>query len=168
MSQKSRIIVAALSLSAAAFVGLTIEEGYTEKAVIPTKGDRATVGFGSTFRDDGTPVRMGDTITPPKALARTLNHIGKDEGMIKRCVTAPLNQVEYDTLVSFAYQYGADTLCKSSIVARANAGDYAGACDAYLKYRFAAGYDCSTPGNKRCAGVWTRQLERYNACKGAK
>ena len=35
---------------------------------------------------------------------------------------------------------------------------------ALLAYRFSGGYDCSTPGNKRCAGVWTRQLERYETC----
>jgi hypothetical protein len=46
------------------------------------------------------------------------------------------------------------------------AGNYALACQAYLRYKFAAGYDCSTPGNKRCMGVWTRQLQRHAACTG--
>lgn len=44
------------------------------------------------------------------------------------------------------------------------AGDYAGACRALLRYKYAAGYDCSTPGNKRCYGVWTRQLARHAKC----
>ncbi len=47
------------------------------------------------------------------------------------------------------------------------AGSTAGACEAYLQYRFVAGYDCSTPGNRRCMGVWTRQQERYSACMQA-
>ena len=34
---KTRIVVAALSLSAAAFIGLVSLEGYTERAIIPTK-----------------------------------------------------------------------------------------------------------------------------------
>ena len=42
-----RVLVAGLSLSAAAFVGLAVHEGYTSRAVVPTKGDRPTVGFGS-------------------------------------------------------------------------------------------------------------------------
>lgn len=164
---KKRTAIAGLVLSASALVGLVAHEGYTDKAIVPTKGDRPTVGFGSTFRGDGSPVRMGDTITPQKALARSLAHIQKDELGIKRCVTAPLYQQEYDMMVDFAYQYGVPTLCKSSIVSRANNGDYMGSCNAYLKYRFAARFDCSTPGNKICAGVWTRQLERQAACIGA-
>ena len=164
---KQRIPAALLALSASALVGLAVSEGYTPVAVIPTVGDRPTVGFGSTFREDGSPVRMGDTITPQKALGRSLAHIAKDESVLKGCITAPLHQAEYDLLVDFSYQYGAVTACKSSIVGLVNQGRYAEACNAYLKYRFAAGYDCSTPGNKRCMGVWTRQLERQKTCLGA-
>ncbi len=164
LSTGKRTIVMALGLSAMALVGLVADEGYTDKAIIPTQGDRPTVGFGSTYRPDGTPVRPGDTITPQRALAWTMAHIGQDEAAIKACVTAPLHQVEYDTMVDFSYQYGAKTLCASSIVSLANAGRYAESCGAYLRYRYAAGYDCSTPGNKRCAGVWTRQLKRHAAC----
>lgn len=163
----ARTAVAALALSATALVAIVASEGYTERAVVPTKGDRPTIGFGSTFRDNGTPVQMGDTITVPQALARTLAHIEKDESALRQCVTAPLHQREYDLLVDFSYQYGAKATCASSMVRLVNAGQYAQACGAYLRYRFAAGYDCSTPGNKRCWGVWTRQLNRYNQCIGA-
>jgi lysozyme len=166
MSTKARIAVAALSLSASALVGLAAHEGWVTTAMIPTKGDRPTVGFGSTFREDGSPVQMGDTIQPVQALKRSLGHIQKDELGIKACVTAPLTQAEYDLMVDFAYQYGVPTLCKSSIVRRANAGDYEGSCRAYLLYKYSGGYDCSTPGNRRCAGVWTRQQERYSTCMG--
>ncbi len=159
--------IAGLVVSAGALVGLASHEGYTDKAVIPTQGDRPTVGFGSTFKEDGTPVKMGDTITPQQALSRTLGHINKDETGIKRCVKAPLNQVEYDTMVDFSYQYGVQTLCDSSIVSKANAGDYKGSCDAYLLYKKAAGFDCSTPGNRRCPGVWKRSQDRQTACVGA-
>ena len=68
---RARIAAAGLSLSAAALVGLLAHEGFTGHAVIPVQGDRPTVGFGSTFREDGRPVQLGDTITPQKAVART-------------------------------------------------------------------------------------------------
>src|SRR3546814_1293220 len=67
-----RTTVAALVLSAAGLVSIIADEGYTERAVVPTKNDRPTVGFGSTFRDDGSPVQMGDTITPAQAVKRTV------------------------------------------------------------------------------------------------
>ena len=162
-----RNAIAALSLSAAALVGLLAHEGYSDRAIIPVAGDRPTVGFGSTFRDDGSPVRMGDTITPPKAVARSYAHIARDEAGIKACVTAPLTQGEYDTMVDFAYQYGVPTLCKSSIVRHANAGRYKEACDAYLLYKRVAGRDCSIRANG-CYGVWTRSQDRQRRCLEAR
>lgn len=163
----NRVMIAALSLSAAGLIGLVTYEGYTPGAVIPTKGDRLTLGFGITTRPDGSPVEAGDRTDPVDALKRSAAHIAKDETALKRCVTAPLSQAEYDILVDFTYQYGAATACSSSIVRRINAEDYEGACRAYRLYRFAAGYDCSTPGNRRCPGVWTRSLGREAKCLAA-
>lgn len=163
-----RIAIPGLSLSAMALVGLIIKEGYTDKAVIPIPGDRPTVGFGSTFKEDGTPVKMGDTITPPKAVARTLNHIQKDEAVLKRCVTAPLSQAEYDILVDFSYWRGASGACRSDVVKHINAERYTDACAAYLLLdsRRAAGKDCAIPANK-CRGVWLRAQERHDKCMAA-
>lgn len=166
MINRQRSAIAGIVLSASALVGLALHEGWSDTAVVPVKNDRPTVGFGSTFREDGTAVRMGDTITPPKALARTLAHIQKDESQIKRCVTAPLSQVEYDLMVDFSYQYGTKVLCASTIVREANAGNYEASCRGYLLYKRAGGYDCSTPGNRRCPGVWARSQERYRKCMG--
>lgn len=159
-----RTTIAALSLSAAALVGIALQEGYSDTAIIPVENDRPTVGFGSTFRPDGAPVQMGDTITPPQALARSLAHIQRDERGIKQCVTAPLYQHEYDVMVDFAYQYGLATLCGSTMVRMANMGDYQASCLAYKRYKYAGGYDCSTPGGKVCAGVWVRSLARSTRC----
>jgi GH24 family phage-related lysozyme (muramidase) len=165
--KRSRIVVSALSLSAAMLVGLIAEEGWSDTAIIPVKGDVPTVGPGLTQRPDGSPVRLGDTITPVAGIQRSLAHIQKDERGIQQCVTAPLSQTEYDLMVNFAYQYGVPTLCRSSMVRETNAGNYAAACSAYLKYKYVAGYDCATPGNKRCPGVWRRSQDRYAACMGA-
>lgn len=161
-----RRAIAGLSVSAALAVGLFVSEGYTDKAVIPVEGDVPTYGFGMTYRADGSAVKMGDKTNPVEAVQRSLSHIQKDEVGIKRCVTAPLSQNEYDLMVGFAYQYGVPTLCKSSMVRMANAGNYEASCKGYLNYKKVDGYDCSTPGNKRCYGVWLRSLERYKKCSG--
>ena len=163
---KRRVAAALLTLSAAGLIAIVASEGYTDDAVIPTKGDRPTVGFGSTFHEDGTPVKMGDTTTPQKALRMTLAHIGKDELNLKRCVTGELSQAEYDLLVDFSYQYGSVAACKSSMVRHINAGNYAAACQAYGQYRFASGRDCSDPAS-RCRGVWLRSQERVTKCMEA-
>jgi len=163
-----RRAVAGLTLSAAALVTLVMHEGYTDRAVIPIPGDRATVGFGSTFNPDGSPVKMGDTVTPQKALRMSLAHIGKDELNLKRCVTGELTQVEYDTLVNFAYWRGSGGACRSEVVKQINVGNYRASCEAYLNLdsRRAAGKDCKDPAN-RCRGVWLRAQERHAACMSA-
>lgn len=163
-----RIAIAALSLSAAGFVGLITHEGYTDRAVIPTKGDVPTVGFGSTTRADGTPVQMGDTTTPVKAVQRTLAYIQDAEAEMKATLQGvELFQAEYDVYVDWRYQFGGAAWRRSSMLRELKAGNYRAACDALLRYRFSAGYDCSTPGNKVCAGVWKRQQERHAQCIGA-
>lgn len=159
--------VAALSASAVLLVSLMVSEGYTDKAIIPVKGDVPTLGFGMTLRPDGTPVQMGDKTNPVEAVQRSLAHVQKDERGLKRCVTAPLSQTEYDIMVDFSYQYGVGKLCRSTMVKMANAGDYAGSCAGYLEYKKVKGFDCSTPGNKICSGVWTRSQDRYNDCMEA-
>ena len=170
MNAKQRIAIALLTISAGAVVKIQVDEGYTDRAIIPVKGDRPTIGHGSTTRLDGSPVRMGDTTTPELAKQRTMAYLDNQSAQIKRCIRAPLHHVEFDVVNDFAYQYGIGALCKSSIASKVNAGDYAGACRAYLQYRFTAGYDCSTlvngKPNKRCYGVWTRQQERYQKCMG--
>lgn len=131
---KFRIAVGALSLSAAGLVTLWNYEGWTDMAVIPVKGDVPTVGPGLTQRPDGSPVQMGDRITPLQGANRSLAHIQKDESGIKRCIKVPLSQGEYDAAVQLAYNIGVERFCKSTVARRFNAGDYAGACDAFLMW----------------------------------
>lgn len=168
MQNKSRILVASLTLSAAAFIGLVSHEGFTDRAVIPTKGDVPTVGFGSTYHENGTKVKMGDTVTPINALKKAHAHISKEEQIFRNTLPGVfLTQGEYDVYMNFVYQYGTGTWSKSSMRTALLNDNPKAACDNLLKYKYAAGYDCSTPGNKRCMGVWTRQLERHAACYAA-
>ena len=127
--------------------------------MIPTKGDVPTIGFGTTGG-----VKAGDRTTPVKAAQRALLDVGTYEGAIKQCVHAPLTQAEYDVYVDLAYNIGSGAFCGSTIVKRLNVGDYRGACDGILMYRFAARYDCSTPGNRRCPGLWTDRQRSHSQC----
>lgn len=165
---RQRVAVAMLSLSAGGFATWQASEGFTPVAVIPTKGDVPTIGHGSTRYEDGSPVRMGDTITPARAevLARNLNSQAEKQ-FAASLPGVKLHQDEFDLYMDFIGQYGIGTWRAGSPRKSLMAGNYAQACNDLLKYRYAAGFDCSTPGNKRCAGVWTRQLERHAKCMGA-
>ena len=189
-SATPRQIVAVMSLSAAGLVGLVAYEGYTDKAVIPTQGDRPTVGFGSTFHEDGTPVKLGDTTTPGRALLKAQAHISREEAVFRDSLPGvALHQGEYDVFLDFSYQFGTGAWLQSAMRRELLAGNYRPACDALLDYRKLTSarqegpgwtvsrrdaqgkpvrweFDCSTPGNKVCRGVWTRQLERHQKCMG--
>lgn len=129
-----RIVVASLSFSAAAFGGLVAYENYSPAVIIPIRGDKPTLGFGTT---EG--VKPGDTITPPKAVARALQDVAKYEGAVKQCVKVPLHQYEYDAALQLSYNIGSTAFCNSTIVRRFNAGDYQGGCDAFLMWNKAGG-----------------------------
>lgn len=159
---RARIAIGALALSASGLVGIALQEGYTDTAVVPVKGDVPTIGFGTTGG-----VKMGDTTTPPKALARALTDVQKFEGALKTCVAVPLHQYEYDAYVSFSYNVGAGAFCGSSLVKKLNAGDYPGACAELLRWTYFQGKNCAAPENARlCGGVATRRQAEYRQCMG--
>ncbi|ABY97646.1 glycoside hydrolase family protein [Pseudomonas sp. SbB1] len=168
MSSRNRVAVALLTMSLAGFGAWKASEGFTDVAVIPTKGDVPTIGHGSTRWEDGTPVKMGDTITRQRAdvLARALNNQAEKQ-FAASLPGVKLHQEEFDLYMDFVGQYGMGNWRPSSMRRDLLAGKYVQACYDLLKYKFAAGYDCSTPGNKRCLGVWQRQLERHAKCMGA-
>src|SRR5687768_15696367 len=123
-----RTMVAALVLAASTLVGIAVHEGYREDAYVPVPGDVPTIGFGST-----TGVRMGDRTTPERSLIRLLDEIeGIYAAGVKRCVTAPLYQHEYEAYVRLAYNIGIATFCRRAkpgrppnLIDLINAGHYA-------------------------------------------
>lgn len=157
----SRMALGALALSATAFVAMLQREGYSDQAIIPTKGDVPTIGFGST---DG--VRLGDKTTPVQAVARALADSQKFEGALKRCVRVPLHQREYDAYTLLSYNIGSGAFCASTLVKRLNVQDYAGACQQILAWKMFQGTDCSKP-NKICGGIWADRLRLHAMCTGA-
>lgn len=147
----NRTWIASLSLSATALVGLALSEGYTDRAVQPLPGDKWTIGFGST---DG--VKPGDHITPPQALAMAMRDVTKFEGAVKKCVSVPLYQYEYDAYVQFSYNVGPTNFCGSTLVKKLNAQDYAGACKELLRWNRFQGQP-----NK---GLTDRREREYKLC----
>lgn len=149
----NRTQLASLTLSAAALVGIALHEGYSDRAYTPVPGDVPTIGFGTTQG-----VKPGDTITPPKALQRALQDVQQYEGAIKRCVTVPLHQREYDAYTSLTYNIGQTAFCKSTLVRKLNAQDYEGACKEILRWdRF---------NGQPLPGLTKRRQAEFQQCVG--
>jgi lysozyme len=164
-----RVAVVALALSATGFAAWQRDEHFVREPMIPTKGDVPTIGYGSTKYEDGRRVKMTDPpITRERGAVLARNLLSQDEKVFRASLPGvALHPEEYDLYMNFVGQFGTGNWRASSMRRDLLASNYAAACDDLLKYKFSAGYDCSMPGNKVCAGVWSRQLKRYQQCKEA-
>ncbi|SHM10955.1 lysozyme [Nitrosospira sp. Nsp11] len=105
-----RSAVAVMMVSASLYVGIAQHEGYVEVAAPPVAGDVPTNGFGSTAG-----VRLGDKTTPVRAMIRLLNEIEDVYAAgVRKCVTVPLYQHEFDAYVSLAYNVGVGAVCRKA------------------------------------------------------
>ena len=56
------------------------------------------------------------------------------EADVKRCVTAPLTQNQYEALVSLSFNLGGPKFCNSQLVRKLNQGDYEGAMNEFGRW----------------------------------
>ncbi len=149
----NRTYVAAISLSAAALVGIALHEGYRDEAYIPVPGDIPTIGFGHTGD-----VKPNATTTPTRALVMLLNDVNTHSEGIKRCIKVPLYQHEFDAYSSLSMNIGVGAFCKSTLVGLLNNGEYDLACKQILRWDRFQG--------KKLAGLTKRREAEYKTCMG--
>lgn len=157
-----RQLIAALTLSGSALIGIAVHEDYRESAYVPVTtsagSDVPTIGFGATLNADGTPVRLGQRITPVAALKRLGNDVAKFEAAVKRCAPVPMHQYEFDAYVSLTYNIGTGAFCNSTLAKKLIAYDYEGACKEILRWDKFKG--------KSLAGLTKRRQQEYQTCIG--
>lgn len=103
-------------------------------AYLPTADDVPTIGWGRTKG-----VKMGDTCTQAQADAWLAEDVAQFEEAVNQAVTVPLTQNEFDALVSFAYNVGANALRTSTLLKLLNDSDYDGAALQLLRWDKQAG-----------------------------
>lgn len=100
----------------------------------------ATIGYGSTRYLDGKPVKMTDApITEAQAADLMKLSLREYEAAVLRYVKAPINQNQFDALVDFAYNVGAQNLRSSTLLRLLNLGQYSAAASEFGKWAYAAG-----------------------------
>lgn len=105
-----------------------------------------TIGYGST----GPHVSMGMVINQEQAESLLKQDVSRFEKGVSEIVKVPLNQNQFDALVSFSFNLGLGNLKSSTLLKKLNAKDYQGAADEILRWNRA--------GGKVLAGLTRRRI----------
>jgi len=115
-------------------------EGFKDYTYICPAGV-PTIGYGTTLIE-GIPVYMGMTITESQA-SKLLEAQVNDQyaAAVIRNVKVPLNQNQFDALVSWTYNLGEGALKSSTMLKLLNQGDYASVPAQMMRWTKANGVD---------------------------
>ena len=108
-----------------------------------------TIGFGTIKYPNGVRVKKGDTCTLDQAKEYMRHDLIEFEHTVNSSVKVPLNQNQFDALVSLAYNIGSNAFKSSTLVKKLNTGDYRGAADQFNVWINA--------GGKRMQGLVNRR-----------
>lgn len=111
-----------------------------------------TIGYGHTNSAGPPLINIGDSVTKSQADEILSEDLHKVENQVSSLVKVPLNQNQYDALVSFEYNTGA--LGHSSALTALNQGNYSAAAEDLTLYNKA--------GGKVLAGLIRRRKAEYD------
>ena len=94
-----------------------------------------TIGYGSTRYKNGAHVMPGDSLVNEACASDLLLiTLGQYEDAVDEFVKVALTQNQFNALVSFTYNEGTGALHGSTLLAKLNTGDYAGAAPHFLAW----------------------------------
>jgi len=99
-----------------------------------------TIGYGNTFFEDGTLVKIGDAITQEKAEQLFELIANEFASKVAKLVTSNVTDNQFGALTSFAYNCGVVNLQKSTLLKKVNANHNDPTIkDEFLKWNKAGG-----------------------------
>ncbi|WP_199508603.1 MULTISPECIES: lysozyme [unclassified Psychrobacter] len=129
-----------MQLSSEGMAMINIYEGFRSKPYFDSVG-KPTIGYGSTYYPDHTPVRMSDRpITQAEAARIKQAVINQDFSPAVNMMFADeiergeITQNMFDALISLVYNIGVRGLKGSSVYRNIKAGNYAKAADSFLPW----------------------------------
>ena len=102
---------------------------------------------------------LADGVTADECREVLARDVTRFEKAIEKCIHVRLTQPMEDALVSLAFNIGEVSFCSSSVAKFLNAGDYAGAADAFLLWRYARVKQKDGTYEKRPVLLGRRQTE---------
>jgi lysozyme len=80
-----------------------------------------TIGYGNTFYEDGSKVKIGDKITKERAIELFENILENNfASQVKRLIKSRVTNNQFSALVSFAYNVGVGNLKRSTLLKLVN------------------------------------------------
>lgn len=127
-------------------------EGFYSKPYLCPAGI-PTIGYGNTFYEDGTKVKLDNNEITEQRSNELLEFIAnKNFGrFINIAVKVSLNQNQFDALVSFCYNLGNGNFQQSTLLKKINDNDFVGASEEFLKWNKAGGKVLSGLTKRRLA-----------------
>ena len=116
-----------------------------------------TIGYGTTVYPNGKRVAKGDACTVEQADSYIRHDVDKFEKGVNDLVHVPLNQNQFDALVSFAYNLGLGNLGSSTLLKLVNKSQFDAAVNEFQKW-------CRA-GGKVVAGLTVRRKAESNLFK---
>ena len=130
-------------------------EGFRSRTYLDVAG-RATIGYGHLL---GAHEAFPGEITAAQAEALLAADVSQAEQSVARLVKVPLTQGQFDALVDFTFNLGAERLRSSTLLAKLNAGSYDTAAEELLRWDHA--------GAVEVAGLKLRREAEYRLWKEA-
>jgi lysozyme len=128
------VAMGALRTSIAGRKTLMDREGVMLNAYRDTKGIW-TIGVGHTTASGPPSVTPGLRISTVECADIFTRDLIKFENAVKGAVHVPLNQGEFDALVSFCFNIGPGAFLTSTVVRKLNEGDKVGAASAIMNWK---------------------------------
>lgn len=129
MKVEQKVLLVSMSLLAmiGTFEGLRTE-AYLDAVGVPT------ICYGSTKN-----VALGQKVDKAYCDSLLKNETGHFGRQVLALVKVPVNQNQYDALVSFAYNVGIGNFAKSTLLKKLNRGEYDAAAKEFDRWVFAKG-----------------------------
>jgi lysozyme len=130
-ARKAALVSSAVMAIAVPFTAQ--QEGLRTAAYLDSV-DVPTICYGETEN-----VRLGDIKTKTECDALFYARLGTFAYAVDIAVQPPMRPEFHAALTSWAYNVGIGAMQRSTLIRRANAGDFKGACADLLKWRYAGG-----------------------------